>query len=118
MLPQTNATVSRVAGSSAGEAFDGPAGPGPEKWAGAADAYLRERRDRTTGPGGQARTLDRLLILANDDPAIVWASGDTVEFTYRGEAQSAVVRLVDRHDVDDSDIPPEFQTTRLTLETA
>lgn len=118
MLPQTNATVTRVAGSSAGESFDGPAAAGPEKWAGDAGAYLRERRDRSTGPGGQARTLDRLLIVETADPVVDWRSGDTVEFTYRGEAQSATVRLVDRHDIDDPDIPPELQTTRLTLETA
>lgn len=122
MLEQTNATVLRVAGSSTGENFDGPAAAGADKWVAPdgelPNAYLRERRDRLTTPGGQQRSLDRLLIVETGTPAVDWRSGDIVTFSYRGEQQVATVRLVDRHDVDDPDIPADLQTSRLTLETA
>lgn len=116
-LPQRNATLTRVAAASAAESYDGPAVAGPEKWAGQADAYLRERRDRDVTTGGGARTIDRLLIVEATLP-IDFRSGDTVTFTPTGASeQTADVRLVERHTIDDPEIDPDLQTTRLTLET-
>lgn len=115
-LPQTNAELSNVDGASTGDGFEGPEGRGANKWNGSASAYLRERRDRVRSSGGEDRVLDRLLIVETGDPAIDWASGDFVDFDHAGQALTGRVKLVERRDIDDPDIPPEFQTTRLTLE--
>lgn len=118
---QTNATVTRVAGASSGESFDGPAAPGADKWRdddAPANAYLRERRDRFESPGGQTRVLDRVLLVETGNPPVGWRSGDTVWFSHHGDAKTATVRLVERRDIDDPDIDAELQTTRLTLEMA
>lgn len=116
MLDQANATVLAVAASSSGEAFDGPLGPGAEKWAGTADAYLRVRRDRTNSPAGGDRVVDRRLVVASSDPPVDWASGDWVTFTFDGDQETVRVELVEPYKIGDPDIPPEVQTTRLTLE--
>lgn len=115
-LPQTNARLTNVDASSTGEGFEGPEARGPNKWAGLASAYLRERRDRVRAGEGEDRVLDRLLIVENGEPELDWQSGDFVDFEHAGVALTGRVKLVERRDVDDPDIPPEFQTTRLTLE--
>jgi hypothetical protein len=115
---QSNATLTRVSGAAGAESFEGPAAAGPEKWAGSAPAYLRERRDRQRTAEGENRTIDRLLLVERRNPDLDWRSGDVVDFTKDGAAQTATVRLVERPTVDDPDIPGELQTTRLTLETA
>lgn len=115
-LTQTNATVTNVDGASTGDGFEGPEGRGPNKWAGIVSAYLRERRDRVRSGEGEDRVLDRLLIVENESPPVDWASGDFVDFEHGGRALTGRVKLVERRDVDDPDIPPELQTTRLTLE--
>lgn len=116
-LPQTNAELTNVdGGSSTDDGFEGPAGRGANKWNGSASAYLRERRDRRQTAEGDDRVLDRVLIVENSEPAVDWQSGDFVDFVHGGDAQTGVVKLVERRDVSDPDIPPEFQTTRLTLE--
>ena len=118
-LLQSNATIKRVTGAAAGEAYDGPAGAGPEKWAGDASAYLRERRDRAETAGGAARTVDRVLIVENA-LGVDWRSGDVVTIRRTGAAadETIAVRLVERRAIVDDDVDAELQTTRLTLETA
>lgn len=115
-LPQTNAELTNVDAAGSDDGFEGPAARGANKWAGLASAYLRERRDRVRSGEGEDRVLDRVLIVENSAPAVDWSSGDFVDFVHGGDAQTGVVKLVERRDVDDPDIPPEFQTTRLTLE--
>jgi hypothetical protein len=122
VLDQTNATVTLVQAPSAGESFDGPPGPGAEKWrapAGQApNAYLRVRRDRRQTTAGATTPVDRLLLVESNDPPVEWRSGDVVTLTHAGEQITAPVRAVDRRAIDDPDIPPELQTTRLELEPA
>lgn len=115
MLPQTNATLTRVRGSGSGESYDdSDSAPGAEKWAGQAEAYFRERRDRLfTGGGAEDRVLLAELIVATDDPAVDWRSGDYVDVDVAGTRR---VKLVERRQLDG--IPPDVQTTRLTLEPA
>lgn len=115
-LPQTNASLTNVDASSTGEGFEGPEARGANKWAGVAAVYLRERRDRVRSGEGEDRVLDRVLIVENSAPAIDWQTGDFVDFEHAGVALTGRVKLVERRDVSDPDIPPEFQTTRLTLE--
>lgn len=115
---QSNATLTKVSGASGGESFDGPAAAGPEKWAGSAPAYLRESRDRQLSAAGGDRVLVRSLIVQNDNPSIAWRSGDIAEITFAGDQLVVTVKLVERRAVTDPDIPPEVQTTRLTLEAA
>jgi hypothetical protein len=115
---QTNATLTRVTGAGAGESFDGPAAAGPEKWAGEVGVYVRERRDRARALAGEARIIDRLVLVDRDDPAIDWRSGDVVTYTKDGVVQGGAVKAVQRPTVDDPDIPADLQTTRLTLEPA
>lgn len=119
MPPQVNATLSRVQGVSAGEAVDGPVAAGAEKWAGSVGAYLRERRNRQREAATGNVEIDRQLIVENDDPPVDWAIGDVVTFTPAGAAsQTGTVQLVERRAISDPAIPPELQTTRLTLEPA
>lgn len=122
-LLQRNATLLRVQGAGAGERYDASEGAGPDKWGpfdvdAGADAYVKERRDRTSTAGGEARTIDRKLIVEAALP-VEWRSGDTVTFrrTKSAADETAKVRLVERPEIDDPDIDPELQTTRLTLET-
>lgn len=115
-LPQSNASLLRVQAAGAGESYEGPAGPGAEKWAGIAEAYFRERRDRQRQVRGEVRAMIRELILDTDEPAIDWRSGDIV--TYRAVADVAdttvAVKTVERRALPGA----AHQTTRLTLEDA
>ena len=117
MPPQVNATLTKVAGATGGESYDGPPAAGPQKWAGEEDVYLRERRQRiVNAQGGVDIVLDRVLMVDRDvDPG--WAVGDVVTFTRRdGGVETGVVELVERPDISDPDIPAELITTRLTLQ--
>lgn len=121
-VPQDNAELRGVAGASSGETYDGPGAAGAGKWAPGADAvrvYLRETRNRQETQGGQARTIDRVLIVENAVD-VDWRSGDVVTFRRDGAGadEIATIRLVERRQVSDPDIDPDLQTTRLTLETA
>jgi hypothetical protein len=112
-LLQRNATLTRVQGASGGESYDGPT-EGPEKWAGAADAYLRERRDYQASSAGAERRMLRQLVVETG-LGIDWRSGDRITFTGPAGEEAGTVELVEARSVDDPDIPPEVQTTRLTL---
>lgn len=117
MPPQTNARLSRVNGAGAGEAFDGPLAPGPEKWAGAEDVYLRERRDRQRTAERGAIVIDRILLV-DEDVGIDWAVGDVLTFRRTGgdADESGTVQNVERPTIDDPDIPADLRTARLTLD--
>jgi hypothetical protein len=114
---QRNATLTHVEAAGAGEAYDGPEAAGAEKWTGATDAYLRERRDRQELRGGGARIIDRVLLVAAD-LGVDWRSGDVVTFTKNGVEQRGTVKAVQMPTVDDPDIDRDVQTARLTLEPA
>lgn len=116
-LPQTNAQLLAVAGAGGAgnaEAYDGPAAAGAQKWAGQADAYLRERRDRLRQARGEDRAMIRELILDTEDPDIDWRSGDVVTYRRDGDDQdtTVAVKTVERRELDGAG----QQTTRLTLE--
>lgn len=117
MLLQRNATLTLVETAGAGEAYDGPEPAGAQKWAGAADAYLRERRDRQELRGGGARIIDRVLLVASD-LGVDWRSGDVVTFTKNGVEQTGTVKAVQMPTIDDPDVDQDVQTARLTLEPA
>lgn len=115
-----NATLQLVTGAGAGESYDGPAAAGAQKFAGEAEAYLRERRDRSEeAAAGGTRRVERILIVPLD-LAVDWRSGDVVTFERHatGETITAAVQLVERAETDDPEIPADVQTVRLTLETA
>ncbi|MEJ7783178.1 MAG: hypothetical protein WKF96_00145 [Solirubrobacteraceae bacterium] len=118
-LPQRNATLTAARGSSVGDSYDGP-GVGPEKWAGVADAYLTEKRDRAAGAAGNTVTIDRILIV-EAALGVDWRTGDQVSFAPTadgGVATIATVRGVQIGRTDDPEIPSEMRTVRLTLEPA
>lgn len=116
-LPDRNATLWAVTSAAAGESYDGP-DVGADKWAGAADAYLVEKRDRLETAAGGVRAIDRVLVVETA-LGIDWRSGDVVTFSRTGEGdETATVQLVERADTDDVDIPADVQTTTITLETA
>lgn len=117
---QSNGTLVKVTGASSGEAYDGPVAAGPQKWIAAGDPteiYLRERRDRNDATGD--RTIDRVLLV-DRELAVDWRSGDVVTWrrTTAAADETATVKLVERPEIDDPDIPDDLATVRLTLETA
>jgi hypothetical protein len=115
---QINAHLLAVhAAGDAGEAYDGPAAAGAQKWAGQADAYLREHRQRGADAAGGNVTLDRLLLVDHGNPAIEFTVGDVVTFQRLGigTQETAVVDIVQRPNIEDPDIPGDLITVRLTL---
>jgi hypothetical protein len=120
MPPQVNATLTVVNAAGTGETYDGPSAAGAQKWAGAADVYLRERRARPQSAGGGDVRLETAILVDRDTPAIDWLVGDVVTFTRRGAvaAETRKVATVVRPDIADPDIPPDLVTVTLTLDAA
>lgn len=116
---QTNATLRRAQEAGGGEAYDGPAAAGADKWAGVSDAYLRERRERTEAGALGARVIDRVLLVEHS-LAVDWRSGDVVTWRRTGSDvdETAIVQLVEKPEIDDPEIDDDVRTVRLTLEAA
>jgi hypothetical protein len=110
-LPQANATLTRVAGGGYAEDYDRAAGADSEKWAGSAEAYYQERRERVAAAGETTLILRRSLIVANDVAS--FSEGDVVSFTFDGSSRTGNVQVIERREYAPAG---ELQTTRLTLE--
>lgn len=113
MLPQTNATLTQLAGGGGSEDFDQVAGVDPARWSGSVDAYYQERRDRVYGDNITSVVLRRSLIVANSALPLDVEEGDTVTFRFRGQLRSGRVQLIERRDLVAAG---DVATTRLTLE--
>jgi hypothetical protein len=114
MLPQRNATLTKVQGAGSGESYDGPSAGDP-KWEAAADqrpnAYYRERRDRKLSGAGANRVLDRIVIVEAGRPEVDWKSGDVISVETAKGAITGTVKLIEA-----PKIPGVAGTVRLTLE--
>lgn len=110
-LPQTNATLTEVAGPGLAEDYDTVATVGTAKWTGRAAAYYSERSDRVEQSDTSSIVVTRALIVSAG-LKVEWSQGDTLTFTYRNSPVTGQVRAVERHQL--PGVPNG--TVRLTLE--
>ena len=108
MIPQVNATVTKVTGGAASEDWDTPAGVGATVWTGSADAYYSEKRERVTGQQADL-VLRRSLIVDTDFR--VWSEGEIVTFETEQGAQTGKVKVIEARALSGNPL----STTRLTL---
>lgn len=112
-LPQSNATVTRIVGSAEKPVDWELAGtPGGAKWTGQAQGYYRAARERVAENGTVTYVLRHSLIVERE-LADELDQDDSIEFTYRGEALTAKVRL--KPDIELADADP-VRSIRLELE--
>lgn len=121
MPPQTNATVTAVAGSGSGDDWDRPAVAGGAKWAGVIRAYYREATDRVAaGAGGTVDVAVRRELIV--DTAALDELGldtdDVVTFHVDGypAESTGTARTIRRASL--ANIEPSLQTAKITLEDA
>jgi hypothetical protein len=119
MPPQSNATVTAIAGAGTAPDWEEPGTAGAAKWAGSARAYYREATDRSASDGGGVDVnLRRELILDTADlEAMGLDTDDVVTFTVDGEdpttGKAQVIRKAKL-----AGIPRGLQTSKITLEAA
>lgn len=111
MIPQVNATVTKVTGGAVSEDWDTAAGTGPTVWTGSADAYYQEKRERVTGDRADL-ILRRNLIV--DTGFRVWTEGEVVTFSTELGEQTGRVKVIEARALSGNPLA----TTRLTLEDA
>jgi hypothetical protein len=112
ILPEPNATLTKVQAGGFSEDYDRPAGADPTtKFSGSEGVYLRERTESTDTPAGQDVVMTRSVV-ARSELAVEWAQGDTLTLTYRSATVTEKVKIVERHQLGDS-LPG---TVRLILE--
>jgi hypothetical protein len=115
VLSQINAQVTKIerpGGTAAGgytEEWDRPATDpegdpskgGLNVFAGKADAYYREKRERVSGAGAdvERNILVRRSLYLDGDISIDLKEGDTVTFTYKGTERIAPVIAVEEPEV-------------------
>lgn len=118
--PQSNATVTRVAGAGTEDDWDEPAAAGGEKWAGSIRAYYREATDRSSSAGGGVDVnLRRELIVETADLELLGLdTDDTIEFTVDGAPapSSGKAQVIRKSAL--AGVPSSLQTTKITLEAA
>lgn len=119
MPPQTNAAVTRVAGSGSADDWDRPAAAGGQKWAGVIRAYYREATDRRAGEGAVDVAVARELIV--DTAALDELGLDTDDvITFRvdgaGAETTGVARAIRRSQLEG--VPRDVATSKITLEDA
>lgn len=118
MPPQSNATVTAVAGSGVRDDWDAPAAAGAAKWSGRVRAYFRSRVDRQGGGDGVNIALARSLIVDTADfDAMALDTDDVVTFTPDGGAeQTATAKAIAPARL--AGVPRDLQTTRIEMEDA
>lgn len=124
MPAQVNAAVTRVleATAAAGDRDDWdnpgvePAGGGAEKWAGAVDAYYRERIVRQAGDELTVYTARTVIVDTADYRLLGLDTNDVVEV--EGPAGTVSARAVSIAVAELAGMPPELATTRIELEPA
>jgi hypothetical protein len=119
-LPQKNATLIKVNAGGSTVDWDSPDGAGEEKWAGRADGFYTERRERNAGPGagtsGPAETFylrRQLIVDARKTRALTFDDRDIVTFLHRGEERQGLVIISEEFDIPNTLVPGEI---RLTLQ--
>lgn len=119
MPPQTNATVTAIAGQGKAEDWDTPAAAGAAKWAGEVRAYYRESLDRVTGNGTVDVVLRRELVIDYEDVDLMGLDTDDV-ITFRVDGrqadETASARVIPRRLL--GSIPRTLQTSRIVLDEA
>lgn len=126
MPPQTNATLTQVAGAGEGggagnaDFGHGAAGapePGAAKWQGNERAYYQEKTVRVQTDAGTDVALQRMLIIDTGAIADLIDTDDVLTFALDGQgAQTGTAATIARARLDG--IPAELQTTRLVLSDA
>lgn len=113
MLPQANAKLLEVAAGGASEDWNTPAGAGTPEWAGEADAYYREKRERVAEIGNSDTILRRILIV--ETSIRNWSEGEIVTFQTEADAgpTTGKVQMIERSSLQGVG---NKATTRLTLE--
>lgn len=111
-LPQSNATLTRVAGGGTSEDFDVPAGADADKWAGKMGVYVQERTERLTHDRASDVIVERVVVVPASLP-VEFAQGDTLTLDRDGEVVTEDVRAVARRE-----LPGVPGTVRLVLEDA
>lgn len=117
MPPQTNATVTAVAGQGAPDDWDRPAAAGAAKFAGAIRGYYRESLVEVRGNGTVDVVLRRELVIDNDDVDLLELDTDDVlTFTVDGDPtpRSASAATIPRRRL--AGVPRYLQTSRIILE--
>lgn len=124
MPPQTNATLTLVAGAGTADDWDRPGGAGPEKWAGEVRGYYRERTDRERGDQAVDVLVRRELIIDTADlDAINLAAGDDgeldtddlVTFRVDGAGDDVVIAVKNVRAARLAGVSASLQTAKLTL---
>lgn len=93
-LPQSNSTLTLIAGASSTENYTHPAGTVVRKWEGEVDAYVQRKIVTGLNESGQLnRTMAITMVIPSDlEPPVDVLAGDTVEFTewdpVRGEVRA------------------------------
>lgn len=117
MPPQTNATVTAVAGGGSSGDWDRPAVPGGAKWSGVVRAYYREATERIAATGGVDVAVKRELIVDTADLAATGLDTDDV-VTFRVDSAAAdstgTARAIRRGEL--GGIDRALQTSKITLE--
>lgn len=119
MPAQTNAVITRVAGSGTSDDWDRPAAAGGEKWSGLKRAYYREATDRLRGDGAVDVAVRRELILdtaALDELGV--DTDDLITFHVDGRPADTVgtARAIRRSQL--AGVAAGLQTSKITLEDA
>lgn len=119
--PQTNATLTAIAGAGAADDWDRPASAGASKWTGSIRAYYREKVDRVAnGQGGVDVLVRRTLWVETADLPDELDTDDALTFRVDGDAadQIGTARTVARSRLPAAGVPSALQTTRMDLEDA
>lgn len=97
MLPQTNATLTKVESAADSDEWESSAA-GDEKWSGEERCYLQEESERLASGGASDLLVHRSLIV-DPDLDVEWSVGDTVSFRRFAEEESGQVKAVELRQV-------------------
>jgi hypothetical protein len=89
--PLSNATLARVQAGGGAEDYDAASAAGPEKWVGAARAFVNDQASSDDGARGSSVVLERTIVV-DDALDVDWQRGDIVTYTYRGATQTGEIR--------------------------
>lgn len=108
--PIRNATLTAVTAGGGAEDYDTAPSSGAAKWTGTETVFVNDAA--ISDDTGERSSIDvERSIVVDDALAVAWARGDTLTYTYRGAAQSGVVR-----DVKVTSAPGLLGVVRLVLE--
>jgi hypothetical protein len=97
-LPQSNATVTLIAGGGFSEDYGVPDGADVERWRGARRCYVDESLV-TTVVGEDVNEVTRTRLILAPEPGRQVKRGDKVTYRYNGEVSTRKVRDVAMHSV-------------------